>query len=137
MKKKMNKSHSNTFIAGGLAFGIAEVLWLDIRLVFGESSNWVLEPTIRIILAGILIVSASIWCGLQQSLSRATKFTMPLMMYLGSCLSATIALFIVGPGNLWPIVLVFDYIITAFFFLVGFTICRFIQKFMPSYHCSQ
>jgi len=133
----MNKSHSYTFIVGGLAFGTAEVLWLDIRLVLGESSNWVLEPTHRHNSAGILNVSASIWCGLQQSLSRATKFTMPLMMYLGSCLSVTIALFIVGPGNLWPIVLVFDYIITAFFFLVGFTICRFIQKFMPSYHCSQ
>jgi hypothetical protein len=133
----MNKSHSYTFIVGGLAFGTAEVLWLEIRLVLGESSNWVLEPTTGIILAGILIVSASIWCGLQQSLSRATTFTMPLMMYLGSCLSVTIALFIVGPGNLWPIVLVFDYIITAFFLLVGFTIGRFIHNFMPPYHYSQ
>jgi len=94
-----------------------------------EDSKWVLEPTKGIILTGIIIVSVAVWISLAQPLSGKSKINNLSFMYFGICLSIAIALFATGPGNLWPIVLVIDYIMAAIFLLFGWAIGYFAQRY--------
>lgn len=125
----MHKRLSHPFILGWLSFAIAESLWLAIYFVMGAGSKWVLEPTKGIIFAGIIIVSTAVWISLAQPLSGKSTIHSLSLMYFGVCLSIAIALFATGPGNLWPIVLVIDYIMAAIFLLFGWAIGYFAQRY--------
>lgn len=125
----MHKRLLHPLILGGLSFATAEILWLVIHFVMNESSKWVLEPTKGIVLTGIIIVSATVWISLAQPLSGKSKINNLLLMYFGVCLSIAIALFATGPENLWPIVLVIDFIMAALFLLCGWIIGHFVQRY--------
>ncbi|MEW6742699.1 MAG: hypothetical protein AB1486_08060 [Planctomycetota bacterium] len=101
------------FIIGLLAFSAAELVWLLIRLRTGQHSKWTLEATPGLLLAAGVILLAMVWLGDQRMVERSRFVAEPFMAYAGVCVSLTAWLFVVGAGNPWPIVLVFDYVLVA------------------------
>ena len=110
------------FVVGIISFVFCELVWLTF---FGfASSNWVLETTPGLVLCLLTLALFAMGC--------AYKFydcdSGNLWMFFGVCVSITIMLFIVGPGNLWPIVLVIDYILAVPSIFFGWFIGEKIRK---------
>ena len=94
------------FAIGAASFAVSEILWLAIRTQIDVYSRWVLEPTEGLILsAAIMVVTAfsgGLWVGRDATLCIRGAVN----LYVGVMTSITVSLFFVGPGNIWPIVLV-------------------------------
>jgi len=96
------------FSIGIISFVIPEILWI---WIFNDlyASKWILEPTLGIILSLLVIVISGTYFG-----HRYIRGTIEVVSYLlGFWVAIPIMLFIIGPGNLWPIVLIIDYIIVT------------------------
>ncbi len=94
-------------IAGTFAFAISETIWL---LFFDfASSNWVLEPTPGILLCAVILILSAMGCS--YKLHKDIKN--PFLFLFGVWVSIAAMLLIAGPGNLWPIVLVIDYVMVT------------------------
>lgn len=116
------------FLVGALAFSVAEALWLLVRLMTGDDSKWTLEPTAGLLLAGATILVGMVWFGAQRGAGRAHFVAEPFMAYAGTCVSLTVWMFIIGPSNLWPIVLWIDYILVAPVVFVGWILGRAVAR---------
>jgi hypothetical protein len=104
------------FIAGAVVFAVSELIWLTFCDV--ASSNWILEPTPGVMLCAFLIIVSCMYFGYKYH----HHIKKPISFVIGACLSITVMLFFVGPGNLWPIVLVIDYVIVTVVVYVGWSI---------------
>lgn len=122
----MTKSYSHypllnmlvIFVFGFISFATAEELWLTFFKF--SSSKWVLEPTlgVAICLAIIFIFS------LLASRLYSTKIGKvgPLFFSAGLIFSIIYYLFKIGEGNLWPIVILTNSVITIPFVYAGWNI---------------
>jgi hypothetical protein len=99
-----------------------------LRRSTGDSSPWVLEPNAGLLLAGVVLFCASLWLGVRTGEPRPGITARACAAYGGVCASITILLFVVGAGNLWPIVLVFDYVIVAVYVCAGWGVGRLIAR---------
>ena len=101
------------FAIGAASFAVSEILWLAIRTQIDVYSRWVLKPTEGLILsAAIMVVTAfsgGLWVGRDATLCIRGAVN----LYVGVMTSITVSLFFVGPGNIWPIVLVIDCVMAA------------------------
>ena len=111
-----------------VAFAVAEGGWLILRRLTGDSSRWVLEPNIGLLFAGGILFAALIWLGLRAGAPRPGITGQACIAYCAVCASITVLLFVIGPGNIWPIVLSIDYAIVAVFILAGWGIGRLIAR---------
>lgn len=107
------------FGAGVAAFGISQLFWSAThRTLFDSTKDWVLEPNAGVALCVLMLAAASaIMCAIRAD-SDSLKRPM-LSVGLGALLACVVALFVVGPGNLWPIVLVFDAVLIAVAVVIG------------------
>jgi hypothetical protein len=117
-------SHSlRVFILGAAAFTVSESLWLLIRPIVNEYPMWVLEPNAGILLCALIITFTSMWLGFSTRLEGVKKYIELLKMYAGVCFSIPFTMFVVAnlgqDSNLWPIVLVIDFIIMVPLVAVG------------------
>ncbi len=104
------------FIAGAVAFAACEILWLS----FSEFtfSKWILELTPGILMCSIVMISvASVLTYIFHLEMKSLNF-----LIAGSTVSLTVMLFSVGPGNIWPIALMFDYLIMTVLAVIGWLI---------------
>ena len=115
-------------MTGLLAFAAAEGGWLILRRSTGDSSPWVLEPNTGLLLAGTILFFASVWLAARAGQRQPGITKGAFAAYGGVCISITILLFVVGPGNVWPIVLVIDYVIAAVFVAAGWGVGRLIVR---------
>jgi hypothetical protein len=115
-------------LAGLLAFAAAESGWLILRRFAGDSSRWVLEPITGLLLAGTILFFALVWLGARAGQPQPGITKGAFAAYGGVCVSITIFLFVVGAGNVWPIVLVIDYVIAAVFVAAGWGVGRLIVR---------
>jgi hypothetical protein len=104
------------FIAGAVAFAACQIIWLTFFKF--SSSNWVLEPTPGVLMCSmVMILTGSVCTYIFHARLRNLIF-----FIAGACVSLTLMLFIVGPGNLWPIVLVIDYLMMTALTVIGWLI---------------
>jgi hypothetical protein len=122
------KQIAHAAVVGIVAFAVAEGGWLILRRFTGDSSRWVLEPTIGLLFAGAILFAALVWLGLRAGAPRPGITGQGCVAYCAVCLSITALLFVIGPGNIWPIVLVIDYAIVAVFILTGWGVGRLIAR---------
>lgn len=107
------------FCAGVAAFGISQLFWSAThRTLFDSTQDWVLEPNAGVALCLLMLAAASATMCAIRGNSDSLKRPM-LSVGLGAFLGCTVALFIIGPGNLWPIVLVFDAVLIVVAVVVG------------------
>lgn len=106
------------FGVGAIAFGIAEGLWFLGHSVLGLPSQWVLEPTFGIVFcAFVLFVSA---IAMAATRGEGTTWLQSFAFVSLGAYGALIALlFVVGPGNLWPLVLLIDAVLVIPTVFVG------------------
>jgi hypothetical protein len=95
------------FGVGAIAFGVAEGIWLLGHFVFGFPSLWVLEPTSGIVFCALVLTLSAITMAATRGdgLTWLQSFS---FMSIGAYGTLTVLLFLVGPGNLWPLVLLID-----------------------------
>ena len=107
---------------GASAFGAAEGIWLLGHVVLGFPSRWVLEPTPGIVFCLLVLAlsGTAMAATRKDGMSWLQSFA---LMAAGAYTAVVVALFSVGPGNLWPFVLLIDavFVIPALFIgaLVG------------------
>ena len=107
------------FGTGIAVFGISQLFWTASHdTLFSSTNEWVLEPDAGVAICVLLLGAASaVMCAIRGSSDSLGK---PMISVgLGAFLGCAVALFIVGPGNLWPIVLVFDAAIISVAVLIG------------------
>ena len=94
-------------VVGAGAFAMAEGSWILGHMFFGFSSAWVLEPTSGIVFCAlVLLLSATAMAATREDdLTWLQSFA---FMSIGAYGAVTVLLFLVGPGNLWPLVLLID-----------------------------
>jgi hypothetical protein len=89
---------------------------------------WVLEPNAGLLLAGVVLFCTSLWLDVPTGEPRPAITARAYAAYGGVCTSMTILLFIIAAGNLWPIVLVLDYIIVGGYLGAGWGVGRLIAR---------
>ena len=96
--------------AGAVAFGATECLWLLGHYFAGFPSAWVLKPTSGIAFSAlVLLVTSSV-----MTATRKDDLSWPQCFVLaatGAYAAVIASLFLLGPGNLWPLVLILDAVI--------------------------
>jgi len=102
------------FFAGSISFIICEIIWLR-NFADLYATKWILEPTAGIFLCFILLILTGTIFGYLFIKSFSDIFS----FLFGVWLAITRMLFYVGQGNLWPIVLIIDYIIITPIAIVG------------------
>jgi len=110
------------FIAGAVAFAACQIIWLAFFKF--SSSNWVLEPTPGVLMCSIVMILTSSVC----TYFFHTKMRNLIFLIAGACVSLTVMLFSAGPGNLWPIVLVIDYLMMSALTFIGWLIVVYFLK---------
>src|SRR5712664_1975896 len=98
--------------AGAVAFGATECLWLLGHHFAGFPNNWVLKPTAGIAFAAfVLLLTSSVMTAARKGdLSWLQCFA---LASVGAYAAVVASLFLLGPGNLWPLVLVLDAVIVV------------------------
>ena len=92
---------------GALAFAVVESIWLLGHFALGFPSRWVLEPTSGIVFCSLaLTVSASVVAATRKV--ESSWLLIFAQMGVGAYAAVVVALFCLGSGNLWPIVLLID-----------------------------
>jgi hypothetical protein len=116
------------FGAGALAFGTAEAVWLLGHRFAGLPSAWVLKPPSGIVFAAVVLLFASsvMAAAREGDLSWLQSFVFASTGAYGSVIAS---LFFVGPGNLWPFVLVIDAFIVIPVVFVGALLGDLVRDF--------
>ena len=104
-------SASRHIATGVLAFSLAELAWLAIRLFTGTYTRWVMEPTAGIALAVSFIGGATI-LATRGATVRAAARTGALLL-VGVLIAVICWLLLIGPGNLWPLAIAIDFVIAG------------------------
>jgi hypothetical protein len=106
------------FAIGAAAFAAAQIAWSLVHAHAGWRDPWVLKPVPGIVLCmGLLAVAAAF----AAAWRRRPGFFIERVAFVaaGAIAAMIVALMIVGPGNLWPIVIVFDSVIIIAAVTVG------------------
>ena len=93
------------FLLGALSVGIAQTIWSIGHAYFDWPSAWILKPNAGVVLSMSLVALAAAGACFYR---RANIFVQLLCVGLGAFAAVAVGLFVVGPGNLWPIVLIID-----------------------------
>ena len=116
------------FGVGAIAFGIAEGIWLLGHFMFGFPSLWVFEPTSGIVFCALVLVLS----GVVMAATRRDDLTWLqsfAFMSVGAYGTLTVLLFVIGPGNLWPLVLLTDGVLVIPVLFVGALLGDLIRDF--------
>ena len=106
------------FGAGAIAFGVAEGIWFLGHIIFGFPSAWVLEPTSGIVFCAFVLALSAIAMAATRG-DDLTWLQSFAFMSAGAYGTLTVLLFLVGPGNLWPLVLLIDGVLVIPTLFVG------------------
>ncbi len=99
------------FGAGGAAFGAAEGIWALGHHLWEFPSAWILKPTSGIVFCAlVLVLSGAVMAATRKGdMSWLQSFA---LVATGAYSALVLILFFVlGPGNLWPLVLLLDAVI--------------------------
>ena len=100
----MRSTALKSFAFGFALFGATEAGWFLLQRTDPSGSRWVLEPNPGIVTALIThFVGALLFSFLLRPNAEGR-----LAFAAGIAGALVVALFLVGPGNLWPIVIVID-----------------------------
>jgi hypothetical protein len=92
---------------GMVVFAAAQGVWSWGHAYSGWRGAWLLKSPTGIAACLILLaITAAVACAFQRKLNAVVPCA--LFFALGAIVAMTIALFIIGPGNLWPMVIAFD-----------------------------
>ena len=112
MKKKL------PMVAGAVVFATVQVLWSVAHAAGAVRGAWVMKTGLGIGLCfGAFVIAATFVSAMQPRDGGIANCV--LGMVGGGLLALCVALVFVGPGNLWPIVIVFDGVIIGAAALVG------------------
>lgn len=117
-----------TFLLGAASFVLAELTWYGTEFSALSTSRWILEPTPGVVLAGCFISAGSFVCGLWSGASAERAIVGLGAFVAGVYVSITCSLFTIGLGNLWPVVLVIDYVLMTPFAVVGGSVGFFVRR---------
>ena len=107
------------FGAGASAFGAAEGIWALGHHLWEFPSAWVLKPTSGIVFcAFVLVLSGAAMAAIRKSdMSWLQSFALTATGAYAALI--LILFFVLGPGNLWPLVLLLDAVIVFPSLFVG------------------
>src|SRR5438105_10183736 len=107
-----------SFTVGAATFSALQIFWSLGHMYSGLRGAWIMKTGLGIGLCfAVFVVITAVVCACYRKpngLAKCAGF-----LALGAIVAMTIALLLIGPGNLWPIVIAFDgeIIITAFVFV--------------------
>jgi hypothetical protein len=92
---------------GAGAFAVAQGIWSSGHAFAGWRGAWMLKSPagIAFCLALVAIISA-VACAYQRKPNILVNCA--VFVWLGAVVAMAVALMIIGPGNLWPLVIAFD-----------------------------
>lgn len=95
------------FTLGALAFGGAQAAWSVAHAHGLVRGTWIMKTGTGILACmALFVVVAAVACAMR---GKATKLSDGIVaLEAGAVLAVLVALFITGPGGLWPIVVVLD-----------------------------
>ena len=100
------------FAAGALAFGVAQAAWSLAHAHGLVRGTWMMKTGGGIAACFVLfIVVAAVACALRERQRGLADSIVALVA--GAAVAATLALMIVGPGSLWPLVIALDTVVIA------------------------
>ena len=107
-----------SFVIGAAAFSALQILW-GLTHTYGRLRGaWIMKTGAGIGLCfAVFVVITAVVCACYRKpngLAKCAGF-----LALGAIVAMTIALFLIGPGNLWPIVIAFDGAIIVAAVVVG------------------
>jgi hypothetical protein len=92
---------------GATAFAAAQGIWSLGHAYAGWKGTWMLKSGSGIVFGlAVLAITAAVICALQRKPN--TVVNCAVFVAIGAIAAMTVALFLIGPGNLWPIVIAFD-----------------------------
>ena len=96
-----------SFLLGFGVFAATEAIWLALVAIRGSGSRWVMQPTAGLIAAMLVHFLAGLAFAVLTRPRRAG-----LAAFVGGVpVGLVVTLFVVGPGNLWPIVIFIDLVL--------------------------
>ena len=114
------------FVTGALAFGFAQAVWSVGPAQGLLRGTWMLKTFPGIVACFVLFVAVgAVACARR---GRGGVGDVVAALVAGSTLAMAIALFIVGPGNVWPIVIALDTMVIAVAVGAGAMLARFIGR---------
>ena len=123
----MNSEGSKGFVLGYAMFAVTGLAWLAIALGTG-SSRWVMQPRNGIVLAMIIqFLGAVLFAA-----STRPGFLGLSGLEGGVALGITAILFLIGPGNIWPIVIGVDLMFLVPTVAVGFGLGVLLGRALPA-----
>ena len=95
------------FLLGFGLFAATETIWLALAAIRGSGSRWVMELTPSLVATVLLHFAAGLAFAIvvRPGLAGLTAFAG------GVSVGLVFMLFLVGPGNLWPIVIFIDLVL--------------------------
>lgn len=120
----MKTERLKSFALGFGVFIATEAGWLLLRGVHGSTSRWVMEPNAGIVAAVLIHFAAAIlfYFAVRPAVQSCVIFT------AGVATAVAVSLFLVGPGNLWPIVLVIDGVFLTPALAAGFAVASVLVR---------
>ena len=105
-------------VVGAATFAFVQVLWTLGHTYGGLKGAWVMKTGLGIAFCfAVFAIVAGAASALQGSPGGLVRFVGAMLA--GALVALVVALMIVGPGNLWPIVIVFDGAIIGGAILLG------------------
>jgi hypothetical protein len=112
------------FALGFAVFSATEAGWLLLRGLGGASSRWVMEPNSGIVATVLIHFVAALLFSVVLRPAVPSYF----IFTAGVATAVAVTLFLVGPGNLWPIVLVIDGVFLTPALAGGFAVGSFLLR---------
>ena len=107
-----------SFAIGMAMFSVLQIFWGPGHAYGGLRGAWIMKTGACIGLCfAVFVVITAVVCACYRKpngLAKCAGF-----LALGAIVAMTIALFLIGPGNLWPIVIAFDGAIIVAAVVVG------------------
>ena len=116
------------FILGFGLFVATEAIWLAVAAVSGSGSRWVMEPKPGI-MATVLVHFAA---GLAFAVLVRPRLAGLATFVSGVVTGLVFMLFLVGPGNLWPIVIFIDSVLILPGLILGLASGALIAEYRKS-----
>ena len=103
----MKKNDTIAAAVGAVAFAMAQGIWSWGHAHEGWKGAWMLKSGSGIAFGlALLALTSAVICALQRKPN--TVVNCAAFVAMGAVAAMTIALLLIGPGNLWPIVIAFD-----------------------------
>jgi hypothetical protein len=96
-----------SFATGAATFSALQIFWHLGHTYAGFRGAWIMKTGLGIgVCFAVFVVISMVVCGCYRKPNGLAKCIASLA--LGGITAMTVALFLIGPGNLWPIVIGFD-----------------------------